>query len=315
MNILINNVHGNVSISLIKLLRDLKSLNIQIIGTDTLDYGSFSGSMMVDKYYVSPGFQDEKSFVDFLNLLHTKENIDLLIPSCDAEVVILSKYKDCISIPYYVAEKETVKLFKDKLLASNYLNNEDFDIPPIITDLRNESKIIFRKRNSVKSQGIYIVDLSKEQYIKNLFNNDYFIQSFIPTNSYIIDVMTNKKGEPELIIPRLNYEIRDDTAYRAKLVNDQELITLTQKICKLFYLPGFFNLDFKKHEGKNYFIELNLRYAASGIFSAIGSFNYLGIYLEHFVNNKELLGLNYYMQKVKWGSIVSRYYEELIFLE
>ena len=35
MNILINNLHGNVSISLVKLLRDLKSLDIIIIGTDT----------------------------------------------------------------------------------------------------------------------------------------------------------------------------------------------------------------------------------------------------------------------------------------
>ena len=44
----------------------------------------------------------------------------------------------------------------------------------------------------------------------------------------------------------------------------------------------------------------------------MGSFNYLEMYLEHFVNNKKLLGFDYYMQKVKWGSIVSRYYEELI---
>ena len=92
----------------------------------------------------------------------------MLCPSCDAEAVILSKHKDYLPIPYYIADKETVSLFKDKLLASSYLKEKGFDIPQIITDLRNESKIIFRKRNSVRSQGIYIVDLLKEQYIKNL---------------------------------------------------------------------------------------------------------------------------------------------------
>ena len=312
MNILINNLHGNVSTSLVKLLKRLKSLDIIIIGTDTSEYGTFSGSMMVDKYYVAPRIEDEKSFLDFLYLLSSKEKIDLLIPSCDAEAVILSKHKDYLPIPYYIADKETVSLFKDKLLASSYLKEKGFDIPQIITDLRNESKIIFRKRNSVRSQGIYIVDLLKEQYIKNLFNDDYFIQSFIPSESYIVDVMTDKNGVPQLIIPRLNYEIRDFTAYRSKLVNDLELISLSKNICKLFYLPGFFNIDFKKYEGKNYFIELNVRYAASGIFSAIGSFNYLQIYLEHFVNDKKLLGFDYYMKKVKWGSVISRYYEEFI---
>lgn len=312
MNILINNLHGNVSISLVKLLRDLKSLDIIIIGTDTLEYGTFSGSLMVDKYYVSPQIEDEKNFIEFLCLLSSKEKVDLLIPSCDAEAVILSKYKGYLPILYYIADKETVSLFKDKLLSSNFLKEKGFDIPPIITDLRNESKIIFRKRNSVRSQGIYVVDLLKEQYIKNLFNDDYFIQPFIPSESYIVDVMTDKNGIPQLIIPRLNYEIRDYTAYRSELVNDSELISLTKNICELFYLPGFFNIDFKKYGGKNYFIELNVRYAASGIFSAIGSFNYLEIYLEHFVNNKMLLGFDYYMQRVKWGSIISRYHEEFI---
>lgn len=312
MNVLINNMHGNVSISLVKLLKDLKNLDITIIGTDTLEYGTFSGSLMVDKYYISPPMEDEIKFVEFLRSLSQKVKVDILIPSCDAEAIILSKYKNCLPIPYYIADKETVSLFKDKLLSSNYLKEKGFDIPPIITDLRNESKIIFRKRNSVRSQGIYVVDLRKEQYIKNLFNEDYFIQPFIPSESHIVDVMTDKNGIPQLIVPRLNYEIRDWTAYRSELVNDIELISLTQKICKLFYLPGFFNIDFKKYEGKNYFIELNVRYAASGIFSVKGSFNYLETYLDHFVNNKNLLGFDYYMQKVKWGSIISRYYEEFI---
>lgn len=97
------------------------------------------------------------------------------------------------------------------------MRKKGFDVPPIITDLRNESKIIFRKRNSVRSQGIYVVDLRKEQNMKNFFNDDYFIQPFIPSASYIVDVMTDKNGMPQLIIPRLNYEIRDWTAYRSEL--------------------------------------------------------------------------------------------------
>ena len=103
MNILINNLHGNVSISLVKLLRDLKSLDIIIIGTDTLEYGTFSGSLMVDNY-VSPQIEDEKNFIEFLCLLSSKEKVDLLIPSCDAEAVILSKYKGYLPILYYIAD-------------------------------------------------------------------------------------------------------------------------------------------------------------------------------------------------------------------
>lgn len=96
MNILINNMHGNVSISLVKLLKDIESQDITIIGTDTLEYGTFSGSLMVDKYYISPPMEDEKRFLEFLYFLSCKIQIDILIPSCDAEAVILSKYKNCL---------------------------------------------------------------------------------------------------------------------------------------------------------------------------------------------------------------------------
>lgn len=88
MNILINNMHGNISVSLVKLLKDLKSRDIMIIGTDILEYGTFSGSLMVDKYYVSPPMEDEKRFLEFLYSLSCEIKIDILIPSCDAEAVI-----------------------------------------------------------------------------------------------------------------------------------------------------------------------------------------------------------------------------------
>lgn len=60
-------------------------------------------------------------------------------------------------------------------------------------------------------------------------------------------------------------------------------------------------------------IELNVRFAGSGIFSIIASFNYMETYLEHFVLNKPLQDMDYYMKYVCWDSIVTRYLEELIY--
>ena len=75
----------------------------------------------------------------------------------------------------------------------------------------------------------------------------------------------------------------------------------------------FCNLDFKVNNGEYYFIELNVRFAGSGIFSIIASFNYIETYLEHFVLNETLHDMDYYMKYVCWDSIVTRYLEELIY--
>lgn len=139
------------------------------------------------------------------------------------------------------------------------------------------------------------------------------MQPYIEGDTVIVDVLSNKDGVPKIIIPRKTIEIKDGTAFRSQIFYDEAIIENTKKICNLYKLPGFCNLDFKVNNGECFFIELNVRFAGSGIFSIIASFNYMETYLEHFVLNKPLQDMDYYMQYVSWDSIVTRYLEELIY--
>ena len=103
-----------------------------------------------------------------------------------------------------------------------------------------------------------------------------------------------------------SFEVIISIFQRTEKVPDMERLPL-------YKLPGFCNLDFKVNNGEYYFIELNVRFAGSGIFSIIASFNYMETYLEHFVLNKPLQDMDYYMKYVCWDSIVTRYLEELIY--
>lgn len=314
MKIQINNIHSVNSLSLIKLLKGVKKYDVEVIGSDTLEYGEYAGSLLVDKYYVAPPISEEQAYLKFLNELYILEGIDLLIPASDAEALFLSKYKEYVQVPFYLADAETVRFFKDKLICTEGLEKQGFCVPPVITDLRSEKKVIFRKRVSVSSKGIYIVDLSKEKLIENHFNSDYFIQPYIEGETYIVDVLSDKNGIPHLIVPRKTIELKDATAYRSQIVYDEKLIELSQKLCSLYKLPGFCNIDFKKDGDSYYFIEVNVRFAGSGIFSAVASFNFLEMYLAHFVLHQPLKSLEFYMDKVAWGSIITRYFEELQYI-
>ena len=314
MKVQINNIHSANSLSIIKLLKDAKKYNVEIIGSDTLEHGQYAGSLLVDKYYVAPPISAEAEYLQFLNHINDVEGIDLLIPASDAEALFISKYKNRIRTSCYLADTDTVRLFKDKLNCTERLARDGICVPPILTDLRNQQKIIFRKRVSVNSQGIYIVDLSKEKYIENHFNNDYFIQPYLEGDTYIVDILSDKNGVPKLIIPRKTIEMKDGTAYRSQIVFEPALINICMKICSLYKLPGFCNMDFKKNENTFYFIENNVRFAGSGIFSAIASFNFIELYLQHFGLGENLADLDFYMSKVAWGAIITRYFEELKYI-
>ena len=313
LKVQINNIHSTNSLSIIKLLSRINKYNIIIIGSDTLAKGEYAGSLLVDKYYKAPPIAEENEYIDFLNYIFIIEKVDLLIPASDAEAVLLSKYSDKIYTKFYLASYEIVALFKDKLFATEALMKEGISVPPILGNLFGEKKVIFRKRNSVNSMGIYVVDLEKAQFIENHFNSDYFVQPYIEGETIIVDVFSDKNGSPKLIIPRKTIETKDGTAFRSEIIQDEKAIEITKKICSMYKLPGFCNIDFKVNEKKYYFIELNVRFAGSGIFSALASFNYMETYLEHFALDYSLKDISYYMSNVCWGSIITRYLDELIY--
>ena len=214
MNIQINNIHSANSLSIIKALSRIKKYDIIIIGSDIYKKGECAGSLLVDIYYQAPPITQETEYIDFLNNVNEKENVDLLIPASDAEAVLLSKYRNEVKTKFFLADYKTVVLFKDKLIATQELMKNGIKVPRICDNMFNEKKVIFRKRNSVNSLGIYIVDLEKAEYIENHFHPDYFAQPYIEGDTVIVDVFSDKDGVPKLIIPRKTIEIKDGTAFR-----------------------------------------------------------------------------------------------------
>lgn len=88
MNIQINNIHSTNSLSIIKALSRIEKYDIIVIGSDIYKKGECAGSLLVDKYYQAPPITQEAEYINFLNDVNEKENVDLLIPASDAEATI-----------------------------------------------------------------------------------------------------------------------------------------------------------------------------------------------------------------------------------
>ena len=78
-------------------------------------------------------------------------------------------------------------------------------------------------------------------------------------------------------------------------------------------IPGLSNVQFILKNNEAWFIELNPRFAGTGIASSLASFNILIPYLQHFLEKKDMDDYDRYMSFVAWNSIITRYYEESIF--
>lgn len=313
MRILVNNIRSTNSTLLVRLLKRINHFSIEVWGTDISELGSIASSTFVDRYFQSPSIDNEAAYLTFLQNISRENKIDYIFVSTDKEVRFMDRYKNEIAIPFSIAPSETISLFQDKLKASLAIEKIGISIPQIYNNLFGKEKVIFRKRCSVSSQGIYIADLSTATHIENHFHSDWFAQKYLIGTTYVVDIFADRNGKPKLILPRKSIETKDGSAFRCQIVKNDQVIEACQHIYSNFFIPGLSNIEFIENSEGLHFIEINLRIGGSATAGVIASFNYIEQYLEHFVNKKDLESFETYMDCVAWNSIISRFYQEVIF--
>lgn len=313
MNVLLTHVSRMGTLCWIKCLRRITSIEIVIYGTDVKPLGYSSGSQLVDHFIqINPSLNQEEYLNQIYNLCN-KLSIDILITVMDDELGIFLKNKKRFQQYLYYLDYDCFNIFHDKLIASLKMQEIGILIPKIITNPFGKHKVIFRNKIGIGSNGIYVVDLEKEQFIENRFQKDKFLQEYIEGEEFTVDVLTDNQGLPLLIVPRKRLEIRQGISFICQIVKDEEIISICKKIYSTFKIPGISNVQFIKNNTGLYFIELNPRLGGTSIASVIAGFNFTELYLQHNLLNKPVKTLEEYQNLIAWGSIVSRDYEEYIF--
>ncbi|SEL34359.1 ATP-grasp domain-containing protein [Paenibacillus sp. cl141a] len=317
LRICITSIGSATALNLIKLLRKQTKYHVEIIGLDSNHFGYTSGSLLVDQFIQSPLASEERYF-QFMENVIANEKVDMLIPIHDYEIYRLSKQK--LDVNMVLPDQATVGLFRDKLLSAKSMQEIGITVPPIIKLdsplAENHEKVIIRDRVGVGSTGIQILSGADYLQVSNgLDENKKFVQRFITGDEYTVDVFSDRSGSPKFIIPRSRIEVKAGVATKVRIVYQQELIYLTKKILNKYPIPGFCNVQFIVNEKGAFFIELNPRYGGMSISSSLASVNVMQLFVDHFVKHESLSDMSEYMKMVKWNSVVTRYYEEMIFYD
>lgn len=305
--IAISSIGTATAIGLLKCIRKFdKSINV--VGFDTNDPGYSAGSVMVDKFYKIPQC-DNDSFIDELIKILKFENVDMFIPIHDFEIIRISENIHLFrQFKIIVPSLDIIKLFSDKYKATIAMKNLGI-LTPEIVDNSFKGRKILREKVSVGSKGIKVVEEDEKIDIRD----DEMLQEYIEGEEYTVDIFCNISGKPILIIPRIRLEVKSGVATKVEIKFDTDLINICNKILSEYTLPGLSNIQFIKRKGMFYFIELNPRFGGMSVSSVIASYNYIGDFIN--INNiKDVMcQLDENLKSVKWGSIVTRYYEEVIY--
>ncbi|WP_025209247.1 ATP-grasp domain-containing protein [Hippea sp. KM1] len=254
-----------------------------------------------DGYFRVPKVND-KNYIEILLDYCLKNNINIVIPTIDPELIILSKAKTDFkknNILIAISSLNICEMFYSKRKTEYFFKKIKLKTPRVIDNLKDATYPLFAKlENSSSSVGATKVESYEEAIILKKKNPLYVFQEYIEGEEYTVDVFVNREGKVISIVPRLRIEVRSGEVSKGKTVKDAHIIGQIKKLFKhLNGVYGAITVQLFKKEGELFFIEINprfgggypLSYLAGSDFAKYLIKDYLGENLEYSENWKNNL--------------------------
>ncbi len=265
-NILITSVSRKVW--LVKALKDAISLEKIDGKVMSVDINALSaGFYATDKHQIVPPSSDPK-FIHALLKICEKENVRLLIPTRDDELVLFAENKEKFEnkgVKVMISDQETIRICNDKYKFYQFLTENNFPTPktylPNQIDLSSIRYPLIIKSN-LGSGGKNIFKVENESELSFFLNYvpDSIVQEFIDGKEYTIDLFSDFDKNVLTIVPRERIETFCGESYKGRTVEDDEMIKKAKSLAETLGTVGHITIQCIKNDSGIEFIEINPRF-------------------------------------------------------
>lgn len=239
-------------------------INLTIIGVDT----STTAPAMVfcDRSFTICRI-NEDGYIPTLLQLCKDNNVNLLIPTIDTDLLILSENRLRfleINTEVLVSDYEKIQICRDKRKTAEYFKLCGVNTPDTTDDVdlyAGGFPCFIKPRDGSSSINAFKINLHAELLERAKIVPDYIIQPFIRGNEYTVDVFCDFLGNPLYIIPRKRLVVRSGEVLVTEICHDEQIKQECNKIIKAFKPRGPLTIQLIRDErGVDHFIEINPRF-------------------------------------------------------
>lgn len=222
----VTGVGGPAGVVVTKTLSDEN--DFYVVGMDA--DGLSAGFKFSNKKYIIPPANDPR-FIERLFKTSLKEELDVLIPTVDEELLIISKNKKKFEekgVKIAISDYESIITALDKYHL--YTKLASSKIPTPKTYLVNEIKLenlnyplILKPRTGRGSRNITICNNYEELkfLIQKIENLDILIQEYVVGEEFTIDTLSNFDGKPLVAVPRKRIEIKGGVSWKGAIIDNK----------------------------------------------------------------------------------------------
>lgn len=251
-NILILSAGRRVElIQAFKKAADKLNIKSSIIGADMS--GLAPALYFADKHKLIPAISDP-SYIDNLILLCNEENIKLVVPTIDTELLILAENKQRIesetTVKVMISDLNLIKMCRDKIKTSDDLSSNGFLVPYLYSnqDIMQE-KITYpcfiKPKSGSSSINAFKVNNDKELELYTKFIPDFMLQDYVGGEEYTVDVMLDFDSNPITIVPRLRLATRSGEISKGLIVKNRQIIDTIKDLLDKFKFIGHITIQLK----------------------------------------------------------------------
>lgn len=237
----------------------------------TTDLKSNAPASLVTDHFVQAPRIDSPDFIPFLLDLCKTQNIDLLFPLIDTELMPIAAhvqaFRDIGTTPV-IADVEAIRISADKRSTADFFSNAGvmgpalLDAHRLLADDDASYPVLLKPAAGSSSIGVTKIMNRDELRFFNDYIEDPMIQEFVEGEEYTLDVLVDFSGLVRCVVPRLRIETRAGEISKGITVKNRAIMDATAKL--VAQLPGAVGCItvqcFLTPSGDIKFIEINPRF-------------------------------------------------------
>ena len=252
---------------------------------------------------------NDPAYIQNLIDICVADKIDLLIPTIDTDLLVLSENKErfaVIGTKVMISEPDKIRICRDKNNTSQFFVDCGLHAPMPVNDwqeYKDGYPAFIKPKDGSSSINAYKVDNVEELEVYAGQVEDYIVQPFVDGREYTIDVFCDWNGEPISIVPRERLQVRAGEVLKTEICMDKTMIEEAKTLCKEFKPCGPMTVQLiRDKDGIDWFIEINPRFGGGAPLSMKAGARSAEAILQLMDGEKVS-----YMQAIADGAIYSRF--------
>lgn len=253
----------------------------------------------------------EAGYIPQLLQVCQKNQIDLLIPTIDTDLLLLSQNKQTfaeIGTRVLISDEDKIAICRDKRFTTDFFISCGLQSPKPVDCVDNYDQgfpCFIKPKDGSSSIDAYKVENEEELHSFAERVADYIVQPFIEGREYTVDILCDFEGNPIYVTPRERLAVRSGEVLKTRMVHDEQMEQGCLELIRHYKPCGPITVQLirQKDTGIDYYIEINPRFGGGAPLSMKAGADAAGALLELLAGKK----LDYYRNAARDGAVYSRF--------